>query len=120
MTTLFSLFQTVPSKISLKVRLIDYGNKLVKIVDSPSARSLARSQRAYPDSDEEPCGIVNHELAEIIQPPVTPILLDVQSDVADRVHLQPAGLPYEDQIRDLDPTAVENPGLIIEQLQEVS
>ncbi|EDS41827.1 conserved hypothetical protein [Culex quinquefasciatus] len=201
---------------------------------SPSARG----QRAYPDSDEEPWGIVNRELAEIIQPPVTPILLDVQSDTVDdcwsrglvaeqhektwlfytvdngaveltsddkqipyrvlqmdiaracimkatltdvekkgqladvtlrnlvcdlkqvnvkywphipqgknivritfvldtvtlivchnvyskllltilpEVHPQPAGLPYEDQIRDLDPTAVENPGLIIEQLQE--
>ncbi|KAL1396110.1 hypothetical protein pipiens_010749 [Culex pipiens pipiens] len=46
---------------------------------SPSARG----QRAYPDSDEEPWGIVNRELAEIIQPPVTPILLDVQSDTVD-------------------------------------
>ncbi|EDS37730.1 conserved hypothetical protein [Culex quinquefasciatus] len=43
-----------------------------------------RGQRAYPDSDEEPCGIDSRELVEIIQPPVTPFLLDVQSDVGDK------------------------------------
>ncbi|KAL9694693.1 hypothetical protein quinque_013978 [Culex quinquefasciatus] len=96
---------TVPSKILLKVRLIDYGKVLVnkstelrpplqlmKILEESARVSggdrqfdqSTRGQRAYPDSDEEPCGIDSRELVEIIQPPVTPFLLDVQSDVGDK------------------------------------
>lgn len=72
MTTIFLLFQTVPSKNLLKVHLINSGNELVipsaelrpPLLLMKNLRAFAfrqfvpsaRGQRVYPDPDEQRCG----------------------------------------------------------------